>query len=182
MVVDNFAYFEQLLPFAEGVGFLVYLHRRWKENPDVEDDFIDGGNPEVLKGWWIVQSAEQLEALKAELVAKSAEYKARVYIKPTPIHLSDLKEQTFTAALLTQRQGDNLYIIDCDKRELPILSDIKATIEASFPDYPKLVYEVPSVSGVHLIVKPFLLQEFKRKYPNIHFGISRGTVLYYNKS
>lgn len=180
-MTDNFAYFESNLPFEKGSGYLVYLHRRRKENPDLASDFIDDGNPDVLKGWWIIESAEQLSFIRAELIAKSVEHNARVYIKPSPIHLSDLKEHTFSEALLYQRQEDNLYILDCDKCDLSALSDIKAMIEGSFPYYPKIVYEVPSVTGVHLIVRPFLLYEFKRKYPHIHIGVSRGTVLYYNK-
>lgn len=181
MKVDNFAYFKSRLSFKAGEKFLVYLHRRKKENPDLQDDTIDFGDESVLKGWWLVGSADELESLRETMIAESRKYNARVYIKPSPVHPEDLKDSTFTSALRTQRQSENLYIIDCDSVDVPHLSDIKALIEDSFPNYSKIVYEVPSVNGVHLITIPFLLKDFKREYPRIHFGISRGTVLYYDK-
>lgn len=179
VAVDNFGYFKKHLPFQEGVCFLVYLHRRKKENDDMVSDTIDNGDENVLKGWWLIHDAKELDSLRDEMIAGVREHNARLYVKPTPVHPEDLKEKTFSQALLTQRQSENLYIIDCDRQDIPHLDDIKSLIEDSFPKYKKIVYEVPSVHGVHLITKPFLLQEFKRKYPIIHFGVSRGTVLYY---
>ncbi len=181
VAVDNFRYFEEHLPFSKGICFLVYLHRRMKDNDDMTSDYIDKGDDNVLKGWWLIHDAEELESLKDEMVEGVRAHNARLYLKPTPVHPEDLKEMTFSQALLTQRQSENLYIIDCDRCDLPHLDEIKALIEDSFPSYRKIVYEVPSVYGRHLITKPFLLQEFKKRYPIIHFGVSRGTVLYYEK-
>lgn len=180
-MVDNFAYFERLLPFDKGEKYLAYLHRRGKENPELEDDTVDNGNPDVLKGWWLIGSAAELEALRETLIEKSREYNARVCLKPNRVVVEDLKDESFTSMLCTQRQSENLYIIDCDETDLPDLSDIRETILKSPWGSDALLYEAPTPNGVHLITKPFHLGTFREKYPNVHIRTNRATVLYFDK-
>lgn len=179
-MVDNFAYFERLLPFDRGEKYLVYLHRRAKENPDLTDDTVDYGNPDVLKGWWLIGSASELESLRETLIAKSREYNARVCLKVNRVVTEDLKDESFTSLLRTQRLGENLYIIDCDAADLKNIPAIKETILESPWGDDALLYEVPTVNGVHLITKPFHLGAFRQKYPNVHIGTSRATILYFD--
>ncbi len=181
-MVDNFAYFEKLLPFDKGEKYLVYLHRRAKENPELEDDTVDCGNPEVLKGWWLIGSADELESLRETLIANSREHNARVCIKVNRVVTEDLKDKSFTSMLCTQRLSENLYIIDCDAADVKNIPAIKKTIRESFWGEDALLYEVPTPNGVHLITKPFHLGVFRERYPNVHIRASRATVLYFDNN
>ncbi len=179
-MVDNFAYFERLLPFDRGEKYLVYLHRRAKENPDLGDDTVDYGNPDVLKGWWLIGSAAELESLREILIEKSREYNARVYLKPNRVVVEDLEDESFTSMLRTQRLSENLYIIDCDAPDLGDIPAIKETIRKSPWGSDALLYEAPTPNGVHLITKPFHLGVFREKYPSVHIRTNRATVLYFD--
>ena len=180
-MVDNFAYFETLLPFDKGEKYLVYLHRRGKENPELTDDTVDYGNPDVLKGWWLIGSAAELEALRETLIEKSREYNARVCLKPNRVVVEDLKDETFTSMLRTQRLGENLYIIDCDETDRANIPAIKEIIWQSPWGADALRYEVPTPNGVHLITDTFHLGTLRERFPSVHIRTSRGTVLYYDK-
>lgn len=180
-MVDNFAYFERLLPFDGGEKYLVYLHRRGKENPELTDDTVDYGNPDVLKGWWLIGSAAELEDLRETLIEMSREYNARVCLKPNRVVVEDLKDESFTSMLCTQRLSENLYIIDCDAPDLGDIPAIKEIIRQSPWGADALLYEAPTPNGVHLITKPFHLGTFRQKYPNVHIRTNRATVLYFDK-
>ena len=182
-MTDNFKYLESVLPFGEGVQFLVYLHRRKKDNAELQDDFVDEANPDVLKGWWIVRSAEELRGLEGLLRAESEKHHARVCIVATPMKRQDFAEDEFPRALKSFSHDDNLYQFDCDKVDMPNLPDIRALINSSMPEGNKILYEVPTPGGgKHIITTPFMVGDFKARYPGIHLGINRGTVLYFNKS
>lgn len=182
-MTDNFKYLEAALPFGNGVQFLVYLHRRRKDNADLQDDLVDEANPDVLKGWWIVRSAEELQGLEEVLRAESEKHNARVCIVTTPMKRKEFTPEDFAAALKGFSHDDNQYLFDCDKADVPNLPDIKALINSSMPEGDKILYEVPTPSGgKHIITTPFMVGAFKAKYPGIHLGINRGTILYFNKS
>ncbi len=180
-MVDNFAYFGRLLPFGKGEKYLVYLHRRKKENPELKDDTVDLGDPGVLKGWWLVGSADELESLRETMIAESRKYNARVCLKPNRVVVEDLKDESFTSMLLTQRLSENLYIVDCDGADHSELSSIREAIRLCPWGGDALLYEVPTPNGVHLITKPFHLGAFRQEYPNVHIRTNRATVLYFDK-
>lgn len=52
----------------------------------------------------------------------------------------------------------------------------KAVIDQNYKDY---IYEITSVTGKHIIVRPFNLEKFKKHYPNIDIHKNDGGVLLY---
>ena len=59
-----------------------------------------------------------------------------------------------------------------------VLCSIEAEMAAARPIGQKVISIVPTKSGVHLISKPFDLQEFTKKYPHIDIHKDNPTNLY----
>ena len=58
---------------------------------------------------------------------------------------------------------NNIWIVDIDKEDLDMVDIIKNFINECEPKTEKIIFEIPTKSGLHLITKAFNLQDFNGK-------------------
>lgn len=58
---------------------------------------------------------------------------------------------------------NNIWIVDIDKEDLDMVNIIKEFINECEPKTEKIIFEIPTKSGLHLITKAFNLQDFNGK-------------------
>lgn len=58
---------------------------------------------------------------------------------------------------------NNIWIVDIDKEDLDMVDIIKNFINECEPKTEKIIFEIPTKSGLHLITKAFNLQDFNSK-------------------
>jgi hypothetical protein len=73
--------------------------------------------------------------------------------------------------------SDKKWIVDIDQEDLKDINEIKNVINRSMPDVDKIICEIPSKSGIHLIVRPFDIREFKKLF-NVEIKKDNPTNLY----
>lgn len=87
--------------------------------------------------------------------------------------------------------GDTTWIVDIDFDPIPenaslvdkmkplqIINNLKMNIHNLQPVGEKLIATIPTKNGVHLITKPFRLDTFKEKYPDIDVHKNNPTLLF----
>lgn len=74
--------------------------------------------------------------------------------------------------------GDRSWIIDLDGNQIKLKNNIVDYINAQMPKGNKLLLELPSKSGIHLIVKPFNKQYFNDQFPNVEIHKDNPTNLF----
>lgn len=58
-------------------------------------------------------------------------------------------------------QGEKRWVVDIDQEELFLKDEIKEHIQSLEPDGNKIICEIPTKSGIHLITKPFRVDKFQ---------------------
>lgn len=58
-------------------------------------------------------------------------------------------------------QGEKRWVVDIDKEELFLKDEIKEHIQSLEPNGDKIICEIPTKSGIHLITKPFRVDKFQ---------------------
>jgi uncharacterized protein YycO len=81
-----------------------------------------------------------------------------------------------------QSEIDKRWLIDIDKEDLPIYEEIKAKVIElqsiiTNREY-KILAELPTKSGMHIITNPFNLDQFNKVYPNIQIHKNNPVNLY----
>jgi hypothetical protein len=61
---------------------------------------------------------------------------------------------------------DKTWIIDVDEEDMEDVFKIKKRINRCDPEGNKIIAAIPSRTGLHLITKPFNLNQFQRQHPN----------------
>lgn len=199
MIVDNFDLIKQTLYFNDTSGLFFFLQviNRGKDHPD-----LSSGN-KVIKTYFI-QSGEHLESIKSEIITFCQMFGARAYVNIAPKSFEDLTKlvnfkiserlyngdfkkiyRLFNAAAGELKPKAKRWIIDIDNledKELVInwLDKYFSKYEPISEQYrPYLYAEIPTVSGIHLIIcATFNLQEFKQSFPNIDVHKNNPTLLY----
>ena len=192
----------------EGEFYFVQILVRGKDGNNV-----NGNNKNRLVRYYVVRSAEKLMEIEPEVKERCRLHNARAYIHPTPrddkevaaVMLKDaVKEFTdgnyhmfrrlySTACGKSFVAGKKLFIVDLDKEQLSEMSvekfaDIIATCRGSGGEgADKVVAEIPTKSGWHLICKPFDVGQFETTLefkgitaPDVHKN--NPTVLYVIKN
>jgi len=77
------------------------------------------------------------------------------------------------------------WIIDLDGDDVNRMDEMVAFIlelykKANKVEYTRRIYNVPTINGIHLIVHPFNLAEFNKKFKNIDIHKDNPTLLYFN--
>jgi hypothetical protein len=74
---------------------------------------------------------------------------------------------------------DEIFYISKISREISDFIDKKCEPKDVYPyRNAKVIAEIPTKSGIHLITTPFNLQQFKEKYPDIDVHKNNPTLLY----
>lgn len=196
MTVDNFDQIEKILNFEnEGEFYMIQIMQRGKD----QNDGRASSSVRIIKSYF-VNSIEYLESRKDEIKSLCEFFNARacivlnkksqkqVSLKGLEImaHLVAHEEyHTFRSVFETacgqtgSCDGNKTWIVDVDNIEDK--DEIINVLNQCEPfDYDKIVAEIPTPHGLHLITRPFNKKKFRDLYGkeiDIHDGTP--TVLYY---
>jgi len=177
-MIDNFEKILNIMSFDDENDFyFIQLIKRKKDNPDMKGDSV------VIKDWY-VSSKEYLLSKKDSMIEMANNYNARLTIRINKRNykklglkmISDitqklesenykgLKSSFSSVAGQYSSDKDKKWIVDIDQEDLKNLNEIKNVINRSLPNVDKIICEIPSKSGLHLIVRPFDLREFNKLF------------------
>lgn len=182
MSVNNFEKISKLLKFeSEHDFYFIQIIRRPKENPGLKEG--KGDRTRCVKSYYIY-SKEQLEAHKDEIIKLCEIFNARAYIKmnycdASKIALHMIKEVSDYILSDNLRgikrcydsccgkysgpdKNRKYWIIDLDGDEVNLILEITDIIENQCEpfDHKKVITQIPTKNGVHLLVRPFNIKKF----------------------
>ena len=179
-MIDCLELIKDLLVFETNDDFyFLQILQRKKENPNL------GSNSKVIKNYYI-SSTEQLiekyDEIKSlcnmfnaraslrlnkrsfEKVAfKSLENFANVMQTKEYKHIMNCYDK---ACGLLNNEKQKKWIVDIDRNELVWLEQIINSVQESEPNGNKIIIQLPTKSGVHLITKPFNVIQFNENLKN----------------
>ncbi len=196
LISNNFLFKEDLCDEIAGDRFyMVQIMTRTKDT---------GEKPRNIRTFF-VESREYLMSHKDIIVKLCEMFNARAYIAVNPSsykrcaikmfkELADIVENENYKAIFSLPEtcagkynvdgGDKRWIIDLDG--IKTLEEAKPFIEFILNEYNEgkgkasgEVLLVPTVNGSHLLVTPFDVREFKKKWPEIEIHKNNPTLLYY---
>jgi hypothetical protein len=199
-MTNNFDKIKEILTFETNDDFYhLQIIKRKKENPEI------GSNSYVVKTYYI-QSHQYLEDKMPEIMTLCDFNNARAYInlnvrsfermafhamkKLTDIIMNkDFKSARKVYESVCGEFGtgrDKTWIIDIDFDEVivdensPKIKDIENFISnlQSETNHRKIIEKLKTKNGIHLIVSPFNISEFSKKYPDIDIHKNNPTILY----
>ena len=190
-MIDNFNQIRYLLSFDNDDEFyFCQILKRKKENRDL------GSNSHLIKAYYI-RSFEGFDLDKGEMVCLAKYHNARVYInlnKRSFEHICYHNLKSITDHIMNKdfrgvmksynsccgsfsTDYEKKWIIDIDEIG-DIENDILSFINTIRPEGDKLIATLNTKNGIHLITKPFDIQAFKDKFPNIDVHKNNPTILY----
>lgn len=179
-MIDNIEKISPLLKFETPDDFYyLQILQRKKENPQL------GSNSRVIKNYYInsqdylLKHYDEIKQLcevfnaraSIRLNKRSYEkvgFKAMTNLANTMMNkeYSFLKASYDRACGLGHNDKNKTWIVDIDKDEVIWLAQIIDAIQPCEPLGDKIVVQIPSKSGVHLITKPFNVEQFKINFRN----------------
>lgn len=190
-MVYNFDLILPLLEFkSEDDFYFLQIIKRKKENKEI------GSNSHVVKTYFI-KSVEDLLNDKEEMICLADFHNARVCInlnkrsfEKTCFHtLKKLTDQILNKDYRQARKAyasvcgtytaekDRKWVVDIDEKGRRA-NEVLQTIDRCDPEGNKLIVILDTKNGVHLITKPFNVQQFREKYPDIDIHKNNPTLLY----
>ena len=197
---NNFNLIRPMLDFPspDTYYFLQILKRR-KDNPDLGKDM-------KVIGDYFIYSMDQFNRMEDEIIQTCVAHNARAYFRinkrsskktamqmlkrVTDLIISENYKAVKNAfsSVSGEFHGDNdkKWIVDIDNVSIDAFNHSKEQIEIR-----ELVYNlqletgrepmmkfIPTKSGIHIITRPFNLQKFKEKYPEVDVHKDNPTILY----
>lgn len=179
-MVDCIELIKDLLVFETNDDFyFLQILQRKKENPNL------GSNSKVIKNYYITSTEhliEKYDEIKSlcnmfnaraslrlnkrsfEKVAfKSLENFANVMQTKEYKHIMNCYDK---ACGLLNNEKQKKWIVDIDRNELVWLEQIINSVQESEPNGNKIIIQLPTRSGIHLITKPFNVIQFKENLKN----------------
>lgn len=177
-MINNIDKILPLLTFETKDDFYyLQILQRKKENPEL------GSNSRVIKNYYI-NSAEYLQKRYPEIIKLCEVFNARASIRlnkrsykkvgmKAMVNLANtmmneeysfLKSSYDRACGLGHNDKNKTWIIDIDKNEVIWLEQIINSIQPCQPEGDKIVAQIPSKTGIHLITKPFNTMDFKDRF------------------
>lgn len=199
-MTDNFELIKSLLSFNnEQEFYFLQIIQRKKDNKESKTSLGTNNNSRCIRTYSIYR-VEQLDKYKHEIIEICKLFNARAGIslnKRNNYHVSlealarlavNIKNGYYEhiSSLYNEVCGqhhsdkDKRWIIDLDEADLPLRDKIISRLEFIEPlDKPdKLIAEIPSKSGIHLITAPFNTDTFSKEFPRIEFHRNNPTNLY----
>lgn len=193
-MIDNIELIKQLLTFEnEDEFYMLYIFKRKK---DQSTDKANHQSVRTIKTY-IVSSIEYLEERYEEIKMLCEVFKARAYIhvqKQTHkdvslemmvelahrIRSNQHKQMGLFESVVGQiKTLEKRWIVDIDTKEENYLNDIKLHIDSCQPHGKnKIITEIPTKNGVHLITEKFDVMKFKEIYPDVDIVKKNPTILY----
>jgi hypothetical protein len=204
-MLDNFDIIKPLLTFEnENDFYFLQILQRKKDHP--EGTVVGSNNSSRLIKSYNIFSISQLDKYKKEIIMLCELFEARAGINLNKRNskvlalkmISDIAtylECNHTNSIGSlwnevcgkhQHSADRRWIIDIDREDSESdnefdshISNISGFICNCQPiGNDKIITNIPSKSGVHLITKPFNTREFKDQYPEIDIHKNNPTNLY----
>jgi hypothetical protein len=192
-MIDVYDRIKDLLTFdtSDDFYYLQILQRK-KENPQL------GSNSRVIKNYYISSHA-YLEQRYPEIQALCQQFNARAMLRLNKRSYSKVAFKTMQNIANSMANGEysfikksydracgnghndsnKTWIVDIDGHiGTDDLLDLHTFIDTCLPLGPKVVCSLPTKNGWHLITKPFDLQNFKVKYPDIEIHKDNPINLY----
>lgn len=177
-MIDNLEIYKKYILNFQNPGDFFYLMVLVRKK-DFTTDKSNRQSVRIIKDYCIY-SIEQLEKRYEEIKTLAEVFKARVYLGINRLNdsqvsirmIKNLAERlesgnnncrnlwSSTVGALSA-QGTKKWIVDIDKEDLFILEEIKEHIKKLEPAGDKIICEIPTKSGIHLITNPFRLDKFE---------------------
>ena len=182
-MVDNFKLIESLLDFSEkNTFYFVQILKRRKENPEMKTGVS------VIDNLYVYNLAD-LEKLREKITERCTKNRARAYINLNRLDTEKIAMYTVKQMMDYILLGDfiavkNAYattcgshhsekskrwVIDIDEEFLDKKDNIRSIIEQLHLEIAgnkyKILAEVPTRSGVHIITNPFNMEKFRKILP-----------------
>jgi len=179
-MIDCIELIKDLLVFETNDDFyFLQILQRKKENPNL------GSNSKVIKNYYIsstehlIEKYDEIKSLcnmfnaraslrlnkrSFEKVAfKSLENFANIMQTKEYKHIINCYDK---ACGLLNNEKQKKWIVDIDRNELVWLEHIINSVQESEPNDNKIIIQLPTKSGIHLITKPFNVIQFKENLKN----------------
>jgi len=174
-MIDNL---EKVLPFlqfdSEDDFYYLQILQRKKENPEL------GSNSRVIKNYYIRSQQHLLDRYEEiKTLCRVFNARASIRLNKRSFEKVGFKALENIANTMQNREYKHLvksydracgllnnekvkrWIVDIDKDEVIWLEQIINAIQPCEPSGNKILAQIPSKSGIHLITKPFNVQQFK---------------------
>jgi hypothetical protein len=194
-MINNLELIKPLLDFSNpGDFYMLYIFKRKKDQPIEERD--NHQSVRTIKSY-TVESIDYLEKRFSEIVDLSEMFKARAYIHVQKQNHHDVSLEMMVALAERIRNGNHnqkglfdsvvgqiktyekRWIVDVDTKDNKELLNVKLAIDSSQPfGKDKIIAEIPTKNGFHLITERFDVMEFSKKFPNIDIQKKNPTLLY----
>jgi hypothetical protein len=184
---DNFDLISSVLNFSSPEDFyFIQILKRRKDNPDMKRDVSVMDN-------FFISSLEDLEKSKDKIIGISTYHNARATIRlnkrnTEKIALQSLKITTDCIINKDYKGVKNAYLSACgqyssDENKTWIVDiDDKSMLDEIITHLQsinvKIKLQIPTKSGIHLIVSPFNPNLFSSKYPTVDLHKDNSTILY----
>lgn len=199
-MVNNFDIIKPLLQWDsdDQFYFIQVLQRKKDAGPGIKVNGTNN-NSRLIKAYYVA-SMDYLEFVTPEIIQLCEIFGARAGINLNRRSFKQLRrEMQKKLIVLEENKMENLiykaypsvagkfvsdnekkWIIDIDKEDIPMLDAIKGLLIAIEPyDFPdKVIAQVPSKSGYHLITRPFNKKKFKDEFPSIDIQPNNPTNLF----
>lgn len=199
--INNFNGVIPYLNFADNLKSIVLV---WvvKRNKDGNTEAKGNNKNRTIKSYHF-QSLEHFKEKEAEIIELCKEFNCRAYIcmNPKPIlnvlftlqrividHIKEvihhdtkvsLKGMMDSAVMKSGSNGDKLWVIDIDKKDLELVKQVAEVINSSRSGFDKNVIAVfPTVHGYHLITHPFDAINLTTTYKDVEIKKEGLTLLY----
>lgn len=195
-MIDNFEIIKSLLSFSDSNDFfMLYIFKRKKDQPEGEK--VNSQSVRTIKTYCI-HSAEHLEERYEEIKDLCEYFKARTYI-----HINKQNHKNISLLMMERLAGrirnnvvnqkglfdsvvgelhstEKRWIVDIDVKSRRLIDTLTIYINSLEPINVenKIIAEVPTRNGVHLITSPFRVDTFKHIYPDIDIQKHNPTVLF----
>jgi hypothetical protein len=199
-MIDNSSLIRTMLSFEKDDFYFVQVLKRRKDNPDMEKDMI------VIDNFYI-SSFEAYDRTVLQIIKLCDHENARGYFrlnkrnyKALAPHMvkraveiafgndcHSLKNVFDSVAGEHHSDPDKKWIVDVDWNDLLNLVDENGMYSYLQEDIVRwqrlaerepLMVKIPTKNGVHIITRPFNLQLFKTKYPDVTVHKDANTILY----
>jgi hypothetical protein len=198
-MIDNLEQIKQLLNFEnDGDFYMLYVLKRKKDQPEGERD--NHQSVRTIKTY-CVDSIEYLEKRYDEIKQLCEMFKARAYIHVQKQNHKDVSLEMMMSLAERIKNGQHIqkglfdsvvgqikthekrWIVDIDTKDNKEILNIKLKIDSCQPfGKDKIISEIPTKNGYHLITDRFDIVEFMKVFPDVDVQKKNPTLLFLPES
>ena len=198
-MIDNIELIKPLLNFEnEGDFYMLYVFKRKKDQPEGERD--NHQSVRTIKTY-CVDSVEYLEKRYDEIKQLCEMFKARAYIHVQKQNHKDVSLEMMVSLAERIRNGqtnqkglfdsvvgqiktyEKRWVCDIDNKDDNYLLNVMRVINSCPPfGKDKIISEIPTKNGYHLITERFDVIEFKKHFPELDLQKKNPTLLFLPES